>query len=196
MRKFIATLKSLFDWAATAWTVIGWLGGTAWITGIVIAIGGAVWAVVRGVPVPIAIMAGYCTFVGAVVLTLAPLAYRALSRIAAFPVPHDAAAPQKPNATVWQHVPQFSLYQAACLLADVTPAYASWKMEGDVQAWFETLVAEIRAKEMTHIPRSTTRNTPIQTATTQIRKPLSAALSFSALPSGTTFARISCSRIE
>jgi hypothetical protein len=25
-------------------------------------------------------------------------------------------------------------------------------MEGDAQAWFETLIAEIRAKEMTHIP--------------------------------------------
>jgi hypothetical protein len=108
VRKLIAWFKSLVDWAGTvctAYTLIVWLGGA----GIVTAVGGAVWAVVKGVPVPIAIMAGYCTFVGAVVLTLAPLAYRALSRIAAFPVPHDAAAPQKPNAAVWQHVPNFNL---------------------------------------------------------------------------------------
>jgi hypothetical protein len=152
VRTLVARVRSLVDWAGTIWSVIGWLGGTAWITGVGIAVLGAIWAVVKGVPVPIAIMAGYCTFVGAVVLTLAPLAYRALSRIAAFPVPHDAAAPQQPNAAVWQHVPNFNLYQAACLLAEVTPAYNSWKMEGDAQAWFETLIAEIRAKEMTHIP--------------------------------------------
>lgn len=151
VRKLIAIGKSLIDWAGTAITVVGWLGWTPAVIGIFAAVGGAVWAVVRGVPVPIAIMAGYCTIAGAAVLTVAPLAYRAFSRMAAAPAPHDAAAPQKPNATVWQHVPQFSLYQAACLLADVTPAYASSKMEGDVQAWFETLRAEILLKKMAYI---------------------------------------------
>jgi hypothetical protein len=97
-------------------------------------------------------MAGYCTIAGGVALTMSPLAYKALSRMATAPVPKDASAPQKPNAAVWQHVPQFNLYQAACLLAEVTPSYNSWKMGGDAQAWFETLIAESRAKEMTHIP--------------------------------------------
>ena len=105
MRKLITRLKSLVDWAGTAFTLIGWFGGTAWITGIGIAVGVAIWAVVRGVPVPIAIMAGYCTLAGGVVLAMAPVAYRAFSRIAAAPVPHDAAIPQKPNADVWPLVP-------------------------------------------------------------------------------------------
>jgi hypothetical protein len=101
VRKLITWLKALVDWAGTAFTLIGWFGGSAWITGIGIAVGGAIWAVVKGVPAPIAIMAGYCTVAGGVVLAMAPVVYRAFSRIAAAPVPHDAAIPQKPNADVW-----------------------------------------------------------------------------------------------
>lgn len=52
---------------------------------------------------PIAIMASYCTLAGGIVLTMSSLAYRAFSRMAAAPVPHDATTPQKPNAEVWQH---------------------------------------------------------------------------------------------
>jgi hypothetical protein len=145
--KLIARVKSVVDWVGTVWTVVGLLGLTTAITGI----GGTIWAVIIGVPKPIAIMAGYCTIVGGVYLTVFPLAYRAFSRIAASPAPHGAVAPQKPNAAVWQHVPKFTLYQAACLLADVTPV---WRIpEGsDAQAWFDTLRAEIQSKQITYIP--------------------------------------------
>jgi hypothetical protein len=113
VRKLIARLKALVDWAGTAFTLIGWFSGTAWITGIGVAVGGAIWAIIIGVPEPIAIMAGYCTLAGGVVLSLSPLAYRAFSRMAAAPIPQASAVPQKPNAAVWQHVPKFTLYQAA-----------------------------------------------------------------------------------
>jgi hypothetical protein len=146
VRKLIAIVKSLVDWAGTGWTVIGLLGLTAAITGI----GGAIWAAIIGVPTPIAIMAGYCTIVGGVYLTVLPLAYRAFSRIATSPAPHDAAVPQKPSAATWQHVPQFTLYQAACLLAEVTPVLGR-SLEGDAEAWFVTLCAEIRSKKLPYI---------------------------------------------
>jgi hypothetical protein len=70
VRKLIAIVKSLVDWAGTVWTVIGLLGLTAAITGI----GGAIGAAIIGVPTPIAIMAGYCTVVGGVYLTVLPAA--------------------------------------------------------------------------------------------------------------------------
>jgi hypothetical protein len=152
VRKLITRLKSLVDWAGTAFTLIGWFGGTAWITGIGIAVGVAIWAVVRGVPVPIAIMAGYCTLAGGVVLAMAPVAYRAFSRIAAAPVPHDAETRQKPNADVWRRLPKFTLGEAACLLADVVP---SGKIpDNEAYAWFQTLCAEIQSKQIVFIPSS------------------------------------------
>jgi len=153
VRKLLAWLKSLVDWAGTAFTLIGWFGGSAWITGIGIAVGGAIWAVVRGVPVPIAIMAGYCTLAGGVVLAMAPLAYRALSRIAAAPVHQDGAPTRKPNPDAWQHLPKYTLQQAACLLADVVPPSVGIP-EGDPAAWFATLAAEIQSKKVNYIPES------------------------------------------
>jgi hypothetical protein len=150
VRKLIAIVKSLVDWTGTVSLVIGWLGWTAATTGIFAAVGGAIWAVVVGVPAPIAIMAGYCTIAGTVCLALSPLAYRAFSRIASAPVPHDTAVPQKPSAAAWQHLPKFTLVQAACLLADVTPVFGRIP-EGDAEAWFETLRAEIQSKQITYI---------------------------------------------
>jgi hypothetical protein len=146
VKKLIASLKSVVDWVGTVWTVVALLGLTTAITGI----GGAIWAIIIGVPKPIAIMAGYCTIVGGVYLTVFPLAYRAFSRIVAFPVSSDATVPQKPSAATWQHVPQFTLYQAACLLAEVTPVLGR-SLEGDAEAWFVTLCAEIRSKELPYI---------------------------------------------
>jgi hypothetical protein len=150
VRKVIGIVKSLVDWTGTAITVIGWLGLTAIITGFGTAVGGAIWAVIIGVPTPIAIMAGYCTLAGGICLALSPLAYRALSRIATSPVPPDTAAPEKPNAATWQHVPKFALYQAACLLADIIPVFRIPK--GDAEAWYDTFRAEIRSKEIAYIP--------------------------------------------
>jgi hypothetical protein len=149
VRKLIASLKTVVDWTGTVFVVIGWLGWTAAITGIFAAVGGAIWAVVVGVPAPIAIMASYCTLAGGVCLALSPLAYRAFSQMATSPAPHDAAVPQKPSAATWQHVPKFTLGQAACLLADVTPVLRI--PEGDAEAWFETLRAEIQSKQITYI---------------------------------------------
>jgi hypothetical protein len=144
LRKLIAIVKSFVDWTQTVWAVVGLLGLTAAITGI----GGAIWAIIIGVPKPIAIMAGYCTIVGGVFLTVFPLAYRAFSRITTSPVP--AAVPQKPNAATWKHVPKFNLSQAACLLADITPVW--YIPEGsDAHAWFHTLRAEIQSKKIPYI---------------------------------------------
>jgi hypothetical protein len=112
VRKLIAAVKSLVDWAGTAFVVLSWFGWTAAVTGIFTAVGGAVWAVVKGVPVPIAIMAGYCTIAGGVVLALSPLAYRTFSRIATATIPQDGSATPKPNPDVWQHLPKFTLLQA------------------------------------------------------------------------------------
>jgi|SRR6478609_456153 len=73
--QLVRRAKEFWSWYSFA---VGTLGLA--VTGVGIAVGGAVWLLKSGVPLPIAIMAGYCTLVGAVYLTMAPLAYRALKQ--------------------------------------------------------------------------------------------------------------------
>jgi hypothetical protein len=75
MRNLLERFRDVFNWGWLAYRVV-------WVlvaTGVASAIGGAVWAMLIGVPLPIAIMAGYCTLVGAVYLAIAPMAYRAVA---------------------------------------------------------------------------------------------------------------------
>jgi hypothetical protein len=153
MGKLIARLKFLVDWAGTVFLLIGWLGWTAVISGLLTTAVGVIWAIIIGVPKPIVIMAGYCTIAGTVVLAMAPLAFQAFSRMAAANVSQDATAPRKPNAAVWHHLPKFTLYQAACLLADITPASELnfYTLEGDALAWQDALSAEMQSGQISYI---------------------------------------------
>jgi hypothetical protein len=73
---FLKKIKAGWGWARFIWGVLGALGATAGITGVAVAVGGAIWAIILGVPIPVAIMAGFCSFVGTVYLTLMPWAWR------------------------------------------------------------------------------------------------------------------------
>ncbi|MEA2914183.1 MAG: hypothetical protein QOJ15_6264 [Bradyrhizobium sp.] len=86
-------------------------------TGVLGGIGGAMWAVLTGVPLPIAIMAGYCTVVGAVYLAIAPLAYRVLSQIPKRAV--SKKAPLVPNYTAWRRLDVYEVQDAAKLWVDI-----------------------------------------------------------------------------
>ncbi len=99
-----------FNWGWLAYRVV-WV---LFATGIATAMGGGVWAVLIGVPLPIAIMAGYCTLVGAVYLAIAPLAYRALAQS---PANNSSPQPNKitPDYKVWSHIKVLGLQQAAFL---------------------------------------------------------------------------------
>jgi hypothetical protein len=134
MRKWFERFRDTFNWGWLAYRVIYVLA----ISGILSAVGGSVWAVVIGVPLPIAIMAGYCTVVGAVYLAMAPLAYRALAQ-------SPANKPEKrkiiPNYTAWRHLESYGIYDAAKLWCDVDPIGNGTP---DSAAWAEAFKAEVK----------------------------------------------------
>lgn len=101
-------------------------------------------AVVAGVPIPIAIMVGYCTLVGAVYLAMAPLAYRALAAS-----PSNATQPvlkNPPDYKTWSHIQMLSVRQAAHLWSEQDPNVLSDAPEVDM--WANVLTDAIRRREL------------------------------------------------
>lgn len=135
--------KEAVEWAVAIWHVLGWLGLTAIITGLAASIGGTVWAVLTGIPIPIAIMAGYCTLTGAVYLAMAPMAYRAISMR-----PPDAGAPPKvaPDYKAWRQVEFLRLGQAAALWCGHDPH--SRQKSNDVQTRLTILFDAVRRGQL------------------------------------------------
>jgi hypothetical protein len=105
MARFWAVIRR----AKELWSWYSFIVGvsTLAITGVGLAVGGTVWLVKSGIPLPLALMAGYCTFVGAAYLAMAPLAYRALSQNLVAkprkPVPPPAGADGMGRATHWSN---------------------------------------------------------------------------------------------
>jgi hypothetical protein len=114
------------------------------LTGVASAIGGSVWAVIIGVPIPIALMAGYCTLVGAVYLAMAPLAYRALANS-----PANSSAPRSkipPDYRLWRLKQMLTLSQAAHLWNDREPTIVV--NTPDVVGIFELLKEAVQSHAM------------------------------------------------
>lgn len=115
--RLLKRLKEAVEWAVAIWHVLGWLGLAALATGVGAAIGGGIWAVVRGIPLPIALLAAYCTFVGAVYLAMTPMLFRALSVAPAGGRRHGP----RPNFAEWRQVELLTLAQAASLWCGEDP---------------------------------------------------------------------------
>jgi hypothetical protein len=135
-------IKEAWGWAKTVWEVLGWLGFTAAITGVAASIGGAVWAVIIGVPLPIAIMAGYCTFVGAVYLVIAPMLFRALGLGATRSAGSIAAIKTPPDYNAWRQLKLIRLSQAAYLWCERDPNIES--DDPEIQTWLEVFKDAIK----------------------------------------------------
>src|SRR5260370_37366932 len=66
--RFIRRAKELYSWYSFAVGV-----GTLLVTGVGLAVGGAVWLATARIPLPLALMAGHFTPVGVVYLAMATL---------------------------------------------------------------------------------------------------------------------------
>jgi hypothetical protein len=108
--------------------------------------------VILGVPMPIALMAGYCTFVGAVCLGLIPMAYRALSTLAAAQqqttIPPDIR--RKPNYVAVRLMHEYHLNDAAKLWCDFDQ---NENGTHESQSWQEALSAAIQRGELKFKPK-------------------------------------------
>jgi len=140
MRKLLEQFRDAFNWGWLAYRVIWVLAAT----GILGSIGGAIWAVMIGVPLPIVIMAGYCTFVGAVFLGMVPLAYRVLAALPQVATTVRKKEPPKPNYTAWQHLESYEMQDAAKLWSNVDPNSAS---TNDSIAWYKVFKAKVIKRE-------------------------------------------------
>jgi hypothetical protein len=155
--KMLRLFKDLIDWGSTIWTVIGALGFASAVAGFAITIGGSIWAVMTGIPLPVALMMGFCTFVMTLYLAMAPMMYRAL--VQARP-PQATKAKVTPNYTVWRHMQSFTLYQASMLWCDREPKASSPNHESET--WLEVLKDAVRSGKIgtrTNSPFDTTRVT-------------------------------------
>src|ERR1700692_2976813 len=119
------------------------------VSGVTIAIGGAVWLAKLGLPLPLVIMAGYCTFVGAVYLALTPLAYRALIKQQLNT--KATKSNHQPNYTAARLLHEYELGPASRLWCDIDPnSNATY----DSQAWLETFKSAIKTGKLEFIPKS------------------------------------------
>jgi hypothetical protein len=135
-------IKDIWSWIKFAADILGALGILAIVTGLGASIGGGVWAMITGVPIPIAIMAAYCTFVGMVYLAIAPAAFRILTRT---PTTQAALQDDRPNYEAWKHVDVFTIQQAAHLWCDLDPNRPGTL---DTAAWQRALGAAIQKGEL------------------------------------------------
>jgi hypothetical protein len=140
--KCLKWFKDLWSWANIFWTLASLLG----FAGALTSIGGTVLAAMNGVPLPIAVMVGFCAFVATIYLALAPLVYRTLillgnSTASAGSVSTDVLLAAKdavtttssaPNYDAIRHIEEFEIGVAAKLWCELdprasrTPAIASW----------------------------------------------------------------------
>jgi hypothetical protein len=143
IRRILTWGREGVAWSAAIWHVLGWLGLASIVSGVAVSVGGTVWAVLIGVPLPIALMAGYCTFVGAVCLTLAPIAFRALAKRS---IPATSKKDDDlPNYEAWKHVDRFTINQAAHLWCDIDPNLQDTL---DTTAWAIGLSSAVKKGEL------------------------------------------------
>jgi hypothetical protein len=117
------------------------------ITGAGFAVGGAVWLVHAGLPIPLALMAGYCTLVGAVYFAMAPLAYRALVAVQVKAPPKVAKNILAPiNLTPIRLQHQYELGAASRLWVGLSPNSSNSTQESS--AWYETFVSAIQQNKL------------------------------------------------
>jgi hypothetical protein len=149
----VKKVKDCWSWINFIWHVLGWLGGASLISGLAVTAIGVAGAMIKDLPWPIVIMAAYCTLVGVVYLSMAPMAFKALS--AALQPKDNAGANQRilirPHYEAWKHVEKFTLVEASYLWNDLEPK-AKGNYTTEVQAWIDAFCAAIRTGELNFMP--------------------------------------------
>jgi hypothetical protein len=140
--RFIRRAKELYSWYSFAVGVYVLL-----FAGVSLAVGGAVWLATGGTPLPLVVMAGFCTLVGAVYLAMAPLVYRVLRQTPTVTKPGED---QRPNYAAVRLQHQYSLDHASRLWVDLDArAGATY----DSQAWYGTFISAIQQGKLKFQPK-------------------------------------------
>jgi hypothetical protein len=105
--------------------------------------------VIQGVPTPIALMVGYCTFVGAVYLAMAPLAFRVLAASGANNAERKLP---KPNYAAVRLMHEYTLAEASRLWCDLDQ---NGKSTHESESWSQALRAAVQRGELAFKPKYT-----------------------------------------
>jgi len=146
--------KEVWDWIALAWGVVGWLGLTAFITGLVATTVATVGAYLTQLPLPVIVAVGWSMVVGTVNLIALPAVFRALRELRISP---DTSVPKartvvRPHLDAWRHVERFTIDEAACLWVEIEPKSRTRTTETAV--WVDALCAAIRKGELGFLPNT------------------------------------------
>ena len=133
------------DWTGFAWQIAGVLG----LAGLVVFVGGTIWAMILGLPAPFILMTGFCTLVSAIWFALLPVAYQTLVK-----APLDAISPAL-NYKAFRLQHRYTLGGASRLWMGLPPnvLYAN----SETNAWYETFVSAIHQRKLRFIPSSSHR---------------------------------------
>jgi hypothetical protein len=143
-------------------TGIGPLGVLVLLSGICIAVGGTLWAIELEVPYPLAIMAGYCTFIASACLCAMLMMLRRKparveqparkTAIATTTTSAQASRPRgEPNYAAWKLVSKLSVSDASRLWCDIEPGCPATQ---ESIAWAHAILDAIKRGELTIIPRT------------------------------------------
>ena len=150
IKQIIKKAKELFDWYSFGSAIVGAILLTGVFSGVSAFVTGVVGAVVKGVPWPLVLMAGFSTLLAIACLAITPLLIRAaMPAMQSVSEPNNAPQPITPNWDAWKHVEKFTVRNAACLLENLEPTI--YLRDPKIDPWIHALCAAIRKGELDFI---------------------------------------------
>jgi hypothetical protein len=152
--------KNTYGWVKFVADIISAIGGGGLITaavGLMVTIISIIGALLRALPWPFVLMAGFCTLVGVVYLAMASLAFKVLlaakrASEEGTPGSKPAQQPIAPHYDAWKHVDRFTIKDAAFLWNDLEPNVRA-NFSSKVSAWIEAFQNAVRRGEIKIVSR-------------------------------------------
>jgi hypothetical protein len=158
--KWLKKVKDVYSWYSFASGIAGLTGLSLILSPVIALVLGVVGAVIKGVPWPITVMAGFCTLVAVAYLIALPIfiksAMQATQTIRTIQAqqlasdPNNTPQPIRPHWDALKHVEKFTVHQAACLLENLDPS--THPKDPKISAWMDGLCAAIRTGQLAFIP--------------------------------------------
>jgi hypothetical protein len=142
MGRVLRSFKDVVDWAQALVAVVGWLGVGSFVTSFSLALGSAALAAVKGVALPIVIMAGFCAMVAAAYLALIPM----LFRLGKATIPVIDTLSHEPDWEAWSYIDLFTIRDAARLWCETDPTAS--QASPRARQWEKAMLDAIRRGHM------------------------------------------------
>jgi hypothetical protein len=146
IKQVVKQVKGLYDWYSFGSAIVSWIILTGLFSGVGVSVVGVVTAVIKGVPWPITLMAGFAVFIAIGCLAATPLIIRAAIQSITPVTANKFRQPITPHWDAWKHVEKFTVREAAYLLENLEPSTHS--RDTKIQARISGLCAAIRTGDL------------------------------------------------